>query len=73
MTEYKICKYSKPDDKIGKPEEIAKAVHYYLDWVRAVKKRRDDNRGFNVEELLEKIQAGHPIEGQGWGIHFTGD
>lgn len=66
------CKQAKYADKIGKPEEIAKAVHYYLDWVRATKKRKDDFRSHDTEAILKICQAGYELT-ENFPVHYTGD
>lgn len=68
----KRCIRSKPTDKIGKPKEIAKAVHHYLDWVRACKARKDDKRGFDVERILELCQEGYELT-DCFDTHYLGD
>lgn len=55
------CKHLKSTDEIGTPEQIAKAVHQKLDWVRACNERSDDHRGFDVEALLVQIQRGYEL------------
>ena len=67
-----ICRWGKRTDKVGTPEEIAKAVHYYLDWVRACKARQNDRRDFDTEQLLEVIQKGYELT-KYFDIHYLGD
>lgn len=60
-------------EKVGTPEEIMKALHYYLDWLKAVEKRKDDHRGVDALGLLKRIQAGHRVDTDvGWDRHYTG-
>lgn len=72
MTVQPECKQSEPEDKIGTPEEIAKAVHHYLDWVRACNKRPDDHRGFDTESLLKRCQEGYPLT-KYFPTHYEGE
>ena len=71
MDDRLICKWSNIADKIGTPEEIVKALHYYLDWVRACNTRHDNKRIDN-EELLITIQKGLPLTKK-FDTHYVGD
>lgn len=58
-TAMKNCRHAKPNDQYGSPQEIANAVHYYVDWLRAVDKRTWDNRPPNHPlKVLELCQKG---------------
>lgn len=69
-----ICRHSKSiiPDKVGTPEEIAKAVHYYLDWVRATKKRTWDGRPHDAEAILKLCLKGYELT-DNFPTHYTGD
>jgi len=57
---------------VGKPEEIAKAVHYYIDWLEACRKRPDDHRGVDALSLLYLIQTGYELT-DNFPTHYNGD
>lgn len=72
-----ICKHKQDYEmgkkvEIGKPEEIAKALHYYIDWLEACKKRPNDNRGVDTLHLLYRIQAGYELT-ENFPTHYNGD
>lgn len=58
--------------EIGKPEEIMKALHYYIDWLEAVKKRPNDNRSVDALGLLYRIQKGYELT-ENFPTHYNGD
>jgi len=57
---------------VGKPEEMAKALHYYIDWLEAVEKRPNDHRGVNTLDLLYRIQEGYELT-ENFPTHYTGE
>lgn len=68
--------YTRPynPEKVGTPEEQAKALHHYIDWLKAVKKRDPpDNRGVDTLTLLLRIQEGYRTDTEeGWDTHYRG-
>ena len=66
------CKWSESDDKVGTPEEITKAVHYFLDWIRACEARPDDNREADTLGILKKCQEGLELT-KNFDEHYTGN
>ena len=66
------CRRMKETDKIGTPEEIAKALHFHLDWIRACDSRPNNNRGVDVEKMLTRIQEGYELT-KNFEEHYNGE
>ena len=79
MSKDKNCPYEQDytifKEKVGTTEEQAKALHYMIDWMKAVCKRPDDNRTnskFSILEILKSIQKGSPLT-ENFDTHYEGE
>jgi len=68
------CQQSKyKNDQYGTSQEIANAVHHYIDWLRACEKRKWDTRSApNALHMLLSCQKGMPVN-HSTKLHYDED